>query len=194
MIKKILLTILVAFFVASPAFAFNPLVACPGSVAVAGGSEEIGYTTAGTEDPVDFVSGNIRCSAIDAPSGNGTITSISMYSSCASELADLKVGIYQDDTGAPTTRIGTEATFTDEPSWALGWKSFTVSFPVSSGVSYWICVESVYEEGVHVYLYYDVGAAGSRHYDANDFSAWPATFTSDSNSTALYSFKATVEF
>ena len=33
--KKILLTILVVFFVAPQAFAFNPLVACPGSVAAA---------------------------------------------------------------------------------------------------------------------------------------------------------------
>ena len=152
-----------------------------------GGSAWFGYETIGS---VDTVHDNvfIRCSAMDTPANSGTVSIISIYSSSAgSGSLDVKVGLYDDNSGTPGNKIGTETEFVDEGEWSLEWHEFSVSYSVTGSTSYWICLDTSSD---NMTVYYDADAgANSRHLTSYP-DAWPATWSESGGSASELSYKA----
>jgi hypothetical protein len=161
-----------------------------------GGTEIIGYETEGGTAGTLTVN-YIACSAMDAPSQNGTIDTIWIYNKNVDAGTDIKVGIYQDNgSGTPSAKAGSEVEFTNIGYYATPqWSEYTgFNISVSSGVNYWICVQPSLD--VQYSIYYNSLAGTNRHWDQTQTygSAWPSTFTSSTSSALKYSMKAQVTY
>jgi hypothetical protein len=157
-----------------------------GSVA-AGGAETIGYeATGGTTS--SFSAGRIYCSAVDSPSHNGTVTSVSLYISNTTSTTDMEVGLYS---GNPTTKTGTETLFSDIGELAVGWHDYNVEYTVSSGINYRICVRFSDNTAVG---YCDVLSESYYRHDLAWGTEWPINWGGSVSTTRTYSFSAAVEW
>lgn len=80
----------------------------------------------------------------------GTLDSVSVYSANTSATQDIKIGLYHDENGDRSSFpkvTGTPTEFANVGTWAISWKQFATSFPVTSGEVYWIALQ-VSESGV----------------------------------------------
>ena len=154
--------------------------------------EIIGYETIGANNAT-LSSGYIAASALDAPTINGVIDKVWIYSNNMQATEDLKVGVYSNNAGVPGSKIGSEVEFLNVGTWAAGWKEFSgLNIPVEAGKSYWLCVQ--FNEGGQCNIYYDTPSGTNRYWDQTQTygSSWPSNFTNSSSSSAKYSMKAKV--
>lgn len=136
------------------------------------------------------------CTALDSPDSNGTVTSIDVHSYNATATGDVKVGMYNDNAGTPSTKVGNETNNLDVGIWGgsgVGshvWKSFSHSQAVTSGTNYWLAMVSSSIAEVS----YDSGSGTQRCQDNTTTyptASWPSPFNISTTSSALYSYRAT---
>ncbi len=188
--------ILAILLLSAPLWAAEPVqlsrlnAAVVGAGVSAGGSGEFGYTTVGSSSgALGSGGGPIRCSGRGTPTNNGTVTKLSIYSANTAATNDVKVGLYTVSTDDLTTIIGTETAFTDTGTWSAGWKEFTVSYSVTAGTYYAICISAIDDTAVSVY-YNETTGVNLWYTNHNYVDAWPSPIAEDATSATNASFKA----
>lgn len=157
-------------------------------------SEMIGYQEVGNSS--NRLSNNkIRCSSLSTPTHNANITSIKIYSKNTSVTEDVKIGVYQDNTGVPGEKIGTEKEFSNIGAYPEQWKDFSgLNLPVTAGNSYWLCVEV--SEATSFSVYYDSLSGTNRYLKDKTYSnPWPSSFGVPTNSDSyMHSITALTDY
>jgi hypothetical protein len=180
--KKYLLILLLPLLLGANTFSGSVLkgVSCN----TAASSATVGWTSYTTQGTL-LTGSRLYCYGPFATTGSGsaTVSKISIYNETASETVDMKLGLYTDSTGVPGSIVGTEtefANFGDIGGEGLpaGWHDYTVSYSITLGSSYHICLD-VSASSV-AYVYSDGGTEGTNmNYMASAYAnAWPASFTS----------------
>lgn len=153
----------------------------------------VGYNSVGAlTDPLN--GGVIINSGPFVAPFSGTITVVEVYGVNITAGLTAYVGIYTDSAGAPNAPVGTYSTFASAGTWVLGWKSFTLSSPLSvtSGSSYWITFEV--DTSTSVTNNYDTGFTNGAYYKNGHTpgAAWPNPFSATGSLNVKYSFRATL--
>lgn len=166
----------------------GPLLGAATRRSAGGGSEILGYNTIGGTS-VSAGANTLLFQARFSPSQTGTITQVEIYSSNSSAVQDIKIAIYNDSAGEPSTLVATETEFTDIGTWSLGWKAFTVSYSVTSGSNYWISFNL--SNASVTTLYYDT-LSNCQSYKTQTYSnAFPSPATGLSTFSQNISARAT---
>lgn len=193
--KRLILSILACLLLAAPALADEPVQLAWMNPAVlgsaAGGSAWFGVTAEGASNATAD-NKNIYCRALDTPANSGTVSKISIYGSFTGTTNDLKLGLYTDSGGEPSSLVGTETTFNNIGELSLGWHEFDVSYSVVGSTGYWICY--INSESGRFRQYYSVPGGTQGYFSsATTFKdAWPASWdtVNDTPSMAEVSIKA----
>jgi len=78
----------------------------------------------------------------DSPSSSGNVTEIGWYCDNATQAADFQVGIYEHDAGSDVPGAAISIDTSGAKGTTAGWKKVTgLSIAVTSGTTYWICVQ-----------------------------------------------------
>ncbi|MFC1727465.1 LamG-like jellyroll fold domain-containing protein [Patescibacteria group bacterium] len=129
----------------------------------------------------------IYTSAKSTPINSGKVTSLRIYGyNGGAGNTDVTVGLYTDSSG-PASKVGSEKETIDmAQNTTPRWMEFsTNAWQVTSGNSYWLAGNSDQD----LEIYFDSPAGTNRYWD-DSFTygtAWPSTFSKDSNSSAQYS-------
>jgi hypothetical protein len=123
-------------------------------------------------------------SSLDAPASSGTCTTYHVYGIQTAGHTKSKCGLYTDDSG-PASKVGEERETTGLDWDVEEWHVIDMNaIAITKDVNYWIAAN--HENDINIG--YDLPGGTNRYWDTHDYSvAWPATFSKDANSGALYS-------
>lgn len=147
-----------------------------------------GYTTTG-ELTTDLGTGAVTCGGLSSPVLSGTVSNITIDISNADSTADIKVGLYTDSSGVPSTKVGTEQETTNHATFSREWHDFPYSASVTGGNNYWVCLElSATGDWTNGYT---ASAGNNKYIDTNTYgTGWASTFTNNGASSAVLSIYA----